>query len=267
MTRKQKSPAFPLYTKDYDTDEKVILMDLAQEGMFNRLMRHQWREGSIPAATAELAVICRVPLAKFQRIWTGRVASCFEPIEGRPDRLANRKVEAVRTEQDAFLAKRSEAGRKGNAARWPKGTKEDTPAIATGSQPDRKAIATVSPAVAVAVAVPVAAAGTEAAAPDDGARKGAFLTPEARAQAIRDGKAHMAEIARAGEDPGEALKRCSLIPKSKWFLVSLDAPSKDEHLLRTVHALRDEAEKLRRGGAGEKDGLLTPAEHERRRRA
>jgi uncharacterized protein YdaU (DUF1376 family) len=264
VSREQKAPAMPMYTKDYDTDENVILMDLAQEGMYNRLLRHQWREGSIPADAPSLATICRVPLAKFQRVWTGRVADCFRPREGQPDRLVNPKLETVRTAQRAFHQERSESGRRGASRRHSQHTDDGS---ATGSA-NKQPLAPVQPAVAVAVAVPVTAA---AAAPDNGhADRGlskSFLSREERQRLIAQGEGYLDTLMARDpdQDRGWLLKQHSTVKGSGAYLARLDT-GKDEHLTRTVHALRDAVEKLKAQDSGEHGGLLTVAEYERRRR-
>lgn len=270
MKREQKAPAFPVYTKDYDTDEKVILMDLAQEGAYNRLLRHQWREGSIPANTASLAVICRVPLAKFQRVWAGRVASCFEPLESDPSRLVNRKVEAVRRDQEAYHAERSESGRRGNEAKRARHTKEDSSAYGSAERSaSRERHANSTPAVAVAVPVTAAttADGSNGSANVTG---GPFLSREGRLKAIEEGDGYLDEIEKLkpGCDRGWELRGHSIVRtggRDGPYLLKLENAS-DKHLLRTVHALRDTVERLKGAESGERHGLLTAEEHERRRR-
>jgi hypothetical protein len=137
----KKPPAFPVYTKDFDTDERVQLMDLAEEGAYGRLLRHQWREGSIPQDHKALAKILRVPRAKVSKLWPA-LAPCFQPHPSSPGRLINGKTERVRAQQEQFLRGRSEAGRRGAAVRY-------------GSAIAEPAMAEPLPSVSVAVAVPV----------------------------------------------------------------------------------------------------------------
>lgn len=264
MSKREKAPAFPIYTKDYDTDEKVILMDLAQEGAFGRLLRHQWREGSIPADVASLAVICRVPLAKMQRVWAGRLASCFEPLEGAEGRLVNRKAEKVRQSQNAFHEERAESGRRGAEAR--KRNKEDSSASgsATGSAV-KEPSANGQPAVAVAVPLTAAAAnnGSQEAEP----RGKVLLSREGRLKAIAEGNGYLDALERLkpGMDRSWEIRQHSKTGSGASVLTLEQA--KDEHLLRTVHALRDTVERLQGSapGAATRGGLLTPDEYHRQR--
>lgn len=142
----KKPPAFPVYTKDFDTDERVLLMDLAEEGAYFRLLRLQWREGSIPADHASLAKILRVPVARVDKLWTA-LSACFQAHPTEPGRLVNGKTERVREQQRQFLRGKSAAGKKGAAARWGDGT-----AIAKAAMPEP--VATICPSVSVSVSVP-----------------------------------------------------------------------------------------------------------------
>jgi len=142
----KKPPAFPVYTKDFDTDERVLLMDLAEEGAYFRLLRLQWREGSIPADHASLAKILRVPVARVDRLWPA-LSACFQAHPTEPGRLVNGKTERVREQQRQFLSGKSAAGKKGAVARWGDGT-----AIAKAVTP--VPLAPVCPSVSVSVSVP-----------------------------------------------------------------------------------------------------------------
>ncbi len=112
----EKAPAFQVYTKDFDTDEKVMLMTLEQEGAYFRLLRVQWREGSIPQEHALLSVLCRVTAKRFtQSVWPG-IAACFTE-SPEPGRLANQRMEKERAKQEAYRRERSESGQRGNTKR------------------------------------------------------------------------------------------------------------------------------------------------------
>jgi len=110
-----KAPAFQLYVKDYETDEHVKLMSLAQEGAYLRLLCHQWINRSIPDDPALLARICRVSEREFKRLWPG-LEPCFPTVAA--GRRANPRLERQRTEQDDFSSTQSTNGKAGAAARW-----------------------------------------------------------------------------------------------------------------------------------------------------
>lgn len=110
-----KSPAFPFYPKDYESDENVKMMTLEQEGVFLRLLCHAWLHESIPGDVPSLAKICRVAPSKMARLWPG-VKPCFHRDDA--GRLVNRKLEKIRDGQRRFRQERSESGRKGAARKW-----------------------------------------------------------------------------------------------------------------------------------------------------
>lgn len=110
-----KSPAFPFYPKDYESDENVKMMTLEQEGAFLRLLCHAWLHESIPGDVPSLAKICRVAPSKMARLWPG-VKPCFHRDDA--GRLVNRKLEKIREGQRRFRQERSESGRKGAARKW-----------------------------------------------------------------------------------------------------------------------------------------------------
>lgn len=115
---KEKSPAYQRYPNDYLTDENVVRMTLEQEGAYNRLMDHCWKEGSIPADIPGLAAFCKnVTTAKMRAIWQA-VGMCFEPHPTLPGRLVHPRLEKEREKQAEWKAKSSTGGKRGARARW-----------------------------------------------------------------------------------------------------------------------------------------------------
>jgi hypothetical protein len=112
----EKIAAYLWYPRDFAADEHVLMMNLAQEGAYRRLLDHQWLHGSIPASLGELARLCRgqSPQA-MKRLWGG-IQPCFQPLPGKPGRLVNPKMERVRAEAAEFRANRQAAGRLGGLA-------------------------------------------------------------------------------------------------------------------------------------------------------
>jgi uncharacterized protein YdaU (DUF1376 family) len=120
-----KAPSYPWYPGDFQRDEPVQLMSLEEEGAYRRLLDNQWMHGSIPADVAQLARICKnVPAAKMRKLWAA-IAPCFVPYPDIADRLYNRKLERVRSERQAYLQKKSNAGKLGAEAAWGAGTAGD----------------------------------------------------------------------------------------------------------------------------------------------
>jgi hypothetical protein len=108
VTKKQASPAYQWYPKDYDTDEAVKLMTYEQEGIYRRLLDHQALHGSIPANPSQIAMLVpKVPLRRFLHLWDG-IAVKFTEVGGR---LVNRKLERVKANTAAYKAAKAAAGR------------------------------------------------------------------------------------------------------------------------------------------------------------
>jgi uncharacterized protein YdaU (DUF1376 family) len=108
------SPAYQWYMKDFDSDEAVKLMTYEQEGIYRRLLDHQWLHGSIPALPNQIAMLVpKVALKRFLSIWPG-ISGKFT---NKGDRLVNQKLEKVRAATAAFKAQKAAAGKASAAAR------------------------------------------------------------------------------------------------------------------------------------------------------
>lgn len=105
---KQRAPSYPWYPRDFDMDEEVKLMTYEEEGVYRRLLDHQWFHGGVPCEIDLLArLVPKLPAAKFKRLWPSMAAK-FTAVEGR---LVNRKLERVRIEIDGFKERQRQAGR------------------------------------------------------------------------------------------------------------------------------------------------------------
>lgn len=110
----RKAPAYQWYVKDYDSDEAVKLMTYEQEGVYRRLLDHQWLHGSIPADPKQIAMLVpKVPPRRFLSLWPG-IATKFTEAGGR---LRNEKLEKVRRDTAAYKATKAAAGRASAEAR------------------------------------------------------------------------------------------------------------------------------------------------------
>lgn len=99
MADQQKAPAYQWFPRDFAMDEVAQLMNYEQQGMYRKLLDHQWLEGSIPADEVELAALLKVPVARFRKLWP-RIARKFAPCG--PGRLQNGRLERQRTERQQF---------------------------------------------------------------------------------------------------------------------------------------------------------------------
>ena len=110
-----KLPHFPFFARDWLTDERVMLMDLAQQGAYIKLLCYQWLEKSIPMDPKQLAALCGVSPEYFlEDIWPS-IDPSFSVIG---DRLVNPRMEEIRAETEARVAKAVENGKKVAAKRW-----------------------------------------------------------------------------------------------------------------------------------------------------
>lgn len=113
---RRKAPAYPWYGRDYAEDEAVKLMTYEQEGVYRRLLDHQWFHGGLPADVAHVALLVpKVSTQRFMRVIWPAMSTKFELKEGR---LINPKLERVRQDQATYKASREAAGKAGAAARW-----------------------------------------------------------------------------------------------------------------------------------------------------
>lgn len=133
-----KSPAFQWYAADYLADERVMLMTLAAEGAYVRLLSLCWREGSIPSNPALLAAMCKQADPKVIK----EVLPCFTKVGAPSGRLVHKRLEEERGKQEAYRAKQAEKGAKGGRPRKEDSTPEKPAALPqlssglTGEKPD-----------------------------------------------------------------------------------------------------------------------------------
>lgn len=107
---------FPLYVSDFYEDDKVAVMDYAEQGMFYRLLGYQWKNGHLPVDPTMIARILKLPTKVFMPAWVV-LEPCFPQVgENRENpRLARERLEAIGRR---IVAQRS--GRRGAKKRWDK---------------------------------------------------------------------------------------------------------------------------------------------------
>jgi len=131
MTTVEKSPAMPVYVKDILTDERFMLLSLAGQGLYFRLLSHEWLEGSIPASRRAVAQLISQTIS--EKLWQD-VLPFFVAIETRAGtRLQNTKLEQVRAEMIEYRKQKADAGAKGAAKRWHSDGAATTLPMANGS--------------------------------------------------------------------------------------------------------------------------------------
>jgi len=110
---KNGSPAFQFYPADWLSDERVISMSMAGEGVYVHLLCYCWREGSIPADRSAIVVLCK----GYNGPGIDEALTCFVPSR-KCGRLINRRVESERRKQENFRKLKQIAGLDGARKRW-----------------------------------------------------------------------------------------------------------------------------------------------------
>lgn len=105
MPRKKtdKAPSMPFYGKDFYTDERVIRLSWAHQGLYARLLWWQWIEMSIAAGIKEIATVVGQS-ASTRTLWT-KVEPFFPVMASDPTRRQNAKLESVRADRRAFTGR------------------------------------------------------------------------------------------------------------------------------------------------------------------
>lgn len=111
-----KPPAFQFYARDWLSDGSVMGMPLGARGAYITLLASQWLEGSVPADQDKLRRI--LGGEDLSEIWPW-IADKF-PATSDPQRLANPKLEKVRSDMEERRIKQSEGGKKGAESHWGK---------------------------------------------------------------------------------------------------------------------------------------------------
>ena len=118
MGARAKAPAYQWYPKDFETDEAVKLMTYEQEGIYRRLLDHQWLHGGIPSRGVEVArLLPKISRARFlSAIWP-RLAPQFRHTKSK-SRVVNLRLERQRVDAAKHRAGKQFAAALGNAKRW-----------------------------------------------------------------------------------------------------------------------------------------------------
>lgn len=79
----------------YESDENARLLDPWEEGVFHRMLRLSWMNGSIPSDLTELAHLVRVRPSSLKKAWP-KLLKLWDPVVDQPGRLRNKKQENER---------------------------------------------------------------------------------------------------------------------------------------------------------------------------
>lgn len=97
----------------YEADELARALDPWQEGIFHRMLRLSWMNGSVPADLDQLAVLCRVRPSSLKKAWP-KLACLWDACEHDAQRLRNKKQENERF----FLESKRAVNRKNKKDYW-----------------------------------------------------------------------------------------------------------------------------------------------------
>lgn len=97
----------------YEADEIARTLNETEEGLFHRMMRLAWMNGSIPADPAKLAPLLRTRASVLKKAWP-KLSQLWVPSRENSERLQNKKQES---ERDFVEKKRVKAETSANL-RW-----------------------------------------------------------------------------------------------------------------------------------------------------
>lgn len=128
----EKSPSFSLYPKDFITDEHVVVMTMAQRGLYITLLCTCWLQGSIPSDPVLIGRLCGATAKEMQLTWPV-VAQRFLADPTDSSRLRHKRLDAERAKQAKWREKSSAGGKNASTKRQPRlnhpsdlvGTKSD----------------------------------------------------------------------------------------------------------------------------------------------
>ena len=94
----------------YESDELARALSETEEGLFHRMLRMAWMNGSIPADLDALASLCRSRPSTVRKAWP-KLSQLWYPVTSDPSRLRNKKQESERIFQEKIRAANSRGGK------------------------------------------------------------------------------------------------------------------------------------------------------------
>jgi len=115
--RNKPLPYLRWYVTDYRASRRVQRLSWQERGIYRELLDECWVEGSIPDDPEKLAEIADCPRGVMAEAWPN-IRPLFKPIDGLDGMyMTSPRLEAERSDDDAFRVKRANAGRKGGLAK------------------------------------------------------------------------------------------------------------------------------------------------------
>lgn len=115
--KKEKSPAFQFYPKDWVSDARIRCMNPEQRGVYIDLICHCWLEKGLPNDMGKLVSLGNYPasIISFEkRVWSV-LKECFYLKSGK---WFQKRLDHERKKQINFRNAKSKAGKIGNKVRW-----------------------------------------------------------------------------------------------------------------------------------------------------
>ncbi len=79
----------------FENDEYAFALSVEEEGIFHRMLRKAWMNGTVPADLNELAYLCRINPRTMRKAWP-KLEKLWTPVEGNSSRIFSKKLESER---------------------------------------------------------------------------------------------------------------------------------------------------------------------------
>ncbi len=79
----------------FENDELAISMTPEEEGIFHRILRKAWVNGSAPSDLDQLAYLCRINPRTMRKVWV-KLSRMFTEMDGNSSRIISKKLESER---------------------------------------------------------------------------------------------------------------------------------------------------------------------------
>ena len=141
MSDRHRTPSFQFYPSDWLSSQKIETMTLEEQGIYIRLMCHDWLNDGIPEDPKMIARLGRTTEENGKRI----SELCFRHHPRRKGLMTNLRLEQERQKQKLNRMRRIEAGKAGAEARWGQADKCDCHADANAITMAKNSLSTPTP--------------------------------------------------------------------------------------------------------------------------
>ena len=118
--KKQRSPAFSFYPKDWLSDKKVKRLSWKAKGIYIELLAIMWNEGhdSIEDDPDEIAAVLKIGPEEWLQVRLELQGGHGKIFAEKDQKLISKRLRSERRAQRKFSKKKSEAGKKGANSKW-----------------------------------------------------------------------------------------------------------------------------------------------------